>query len=179
VPASGCPTVPTPTYVSICHTNTGAAPYGVLSILDSDVATHQGHGDVYPVPTGGCPPPPATCPAGQSLVNGVCTPPPSNPQSSNPQSTQDNAAAVAAAAIAGVEAEAPTVVAAPEPATVAAPKPATVAVPMKATVPTAVRAGDGSSSTQPGPNNGLLILALVAAGVCMLTTGRLVMARTK
>jgi hypothetical protein len=74
--------------------------------------------------------------------------------------------------------EEPVVVAAPEPATVVAPEPATVAVPMKATVPTAVRAGDGSSD-EGGPSTGLMMLALAAAGVCLLATARLVLVRTQ
>ena len=83
-------------------------------------------------------------------------------------------------AVAAVEAatvpEEPIVVAAPEPATVPEAEP--VSVPQAATVPTAVPAGDGSSDRS-GPNSGLLILALVATGVCFLATGRLLATRNR
>ena len=83
-------------------------------------------------------------------------------------------------AVAAVEAatvpEEPIVVAAPESATVPEAEP--VSVPQAATVPTAVPAGDGSSDRS-GPNSGLLILALVATGVCFLATGRLLATRNR
>jgi len=90
------------------------------------------------------------------------------------------AEAVAPVTVAAPEAatvpEAPIVVAAPEPATVPAAEP--VSVPQAATIPTAVPAGDGSSD-KGGPNTGLLILALVATGVCFIATGRLVATRNR
>src|SRR5688500_18598401 len=45
--------------VNICHvTGDPTNPYEVQSIPRNQISTHQAHGDIYPVPAGGCPGPP-------------------------------------------------------------------------------------------------------------------------
>jgi hypothetical protein len=140
----------------------------------------------------------ATCPPGDTLTPGLCVTPivpavvPGGPtpvidfcpnlegvqwenyDCNTPQVSAAEAVVPVAAPAAATVPEEPVVVAAPEEATV----PAAVAVPQKATVPAAVPAGDGSSDKS-GPNTGLLLLALVATGVCLFATGRLVATRSR
>ena len=46
---------PTPDKVDICHTTSGKAPYQLINININALPAHLAHGDIYPVPPGGCP----------------------------------------------------------------------------------------------------------------------------
>lgn len=59
-----------PQKVTICHrTGSSTNPWVVITVSDNALSAHQKHGDLYPVPVGGCDtPPPPVCPVGTDLA---------------------------------------------------------------------------------------------------------------